>query len=380
MARMNWSAPGDRYYDNGVDQGVLYIGNDAVPWVGLISVTESPSGGEPRPYYIDGRKYLNLSSAEEFAATINAFSAPREFGPCDGTMAIQNGLFATQQPRKAFSMSYRTMIGNDTVGPRAGYKIHLIYNALAAPSERSNQTLGAEAEPNSYSWQISTLPPSLTGMKPTSHFVIDSRYTPRMLLSHIEDILYGTDASAPRIPLVSELVTLFQSEGPLTRQNYAIDPRFVSPTAWTGVDGTKGVTQSEAYSPNVTAVEGEVWTVSLDVTAPGTSDVTVSMAVRGTSAGAFGAISYSPTEYTIPAGETIRVSDTGVIPAGADGLRAYLGPVSLTDGTVKVDKALIEKATSALPYFDGDTLDEDANYYSWSGAPNNSVSEVNSWN
>lgn len=251
MTRLSWSALSERYFEGGVDRGVLYIGVDAgVSWPGLISVSESPRGGEARPYYLDGVKYLNLASKEEFEATINAFSAPKEFAPCDGVSSIQNGLFATQQPRKAFSFSYRTRVGNDTEGKEHGYKIHLVYNALAGPSERNNSTLGDSVEPNTYTWQITTLPPSLTGRKPTAHFVIDSRYTPRVLLSTIEDILYGSDAAEARLPMVSELITMFQSEGPLTRRNWLTNPAF------RGTSAMVEIWRNYIQNPRMEAVSG----------------------------------------------------------------------------------------------------------------------------
>lgn len=210
MARLDWSAVGERFYETGVDRGVLYVGNiPGVAWTGLTSVSESPTGGDAKAYYIDGVKYLNLSSAEEFEATIEAFASPPEFGPCDGTVSVQNGLFVTQQPRKPFGLSYRTRIGNDIDGTDHGYKIHLIYNALAAPSSRPNNTMGDSTDPISFSWSITTLPPSFTGYKPTAHFLIDSRMTPKETLIEIEDILYGSDASAPRLPFAQEVVDIF---------------------------------------------------------------------------------------------------------------------------------------------------------------------------
>lgn len=210
MPRLSWSATGERFYETGVDRGVLYVGtNPGVAWTGLTSVSESPSGGEPKAYYIDGIKYLNLSSAEEFEATVNAFNSPPEFGPCDGTVSIQNGLFVTQQPRKPFGLSYRTKVGNDIDGSDHAYKIHLVYNALAAPSERSNNTLGDSTEPNDLSWSITTRPPVVTGFKPTAHFLIDSRLTPQDILIEIEDILYGSDANSSRLPSAQELTDMF---------------------------------------------------------------------------------------------------------------------------------------------------------------------------
>ena len=210
MARLDWNATGVRFYETGVDRGVLYVGDaPGVAWTGLTSINEAPTGGDARAFYIDGVKYLNLASSEEFEATINAFSSPPEFGPCDGTVSIQNGLFVTQQPRKQFGFSYRTKIGNDTDGAEHAYKIHLVYNALAKPSSRDNGTMGDSTDPTGFSWAITTLPPSMTGYKPTAHMVIDSRYTLASTLVTVEDILYGSDTNSPRLPSPDELIAIF---------------------------------------------------------------------------------------------------------------------------------------------------------------------------
>lgn len=210
MARLNWDAQGARYYETGIDRGVLYpISDIGVAWPGLIAVSESPSGGDPRPYYIDGIKYLNISAAEEFVASIEAFYAPAEFAECDGRTQIQNGLFATQQPRKTFGFSYRTLIGNDLDGSAHGYKIHLVYNALAAPAGRDYASNGDSVDPSIFSWDIETLPPSLNGYKPTAHMVVDSRTTDPAVLTQVEDLLYGTEANAPTLPTPNELVAIF---------------------------------------------------------------------------------------------------------------------------------------------------------------------------
>ena len=210
MTRLSWGAVGEKYYETGVDRGVLYVGIDpGVAWTGLVSVAESPTGGEPRPFYIDGVKYLNLAGSEEYAATINAFSSPPEFGPCDGMKSIQNGLFATQQPRIPFGFSYRTKLGNDIDGSDHAYKIHLVYNALAAPSSRTNDSIDDSPDPISFSWSITTLPPAITGYKPTAHFVIDTRYTTETILAEIEDVLYGSEALQAQLPTVSELMAIF---------------------------------------------------------------------------------------------------------------------------------------------------------------------------
>lgn len=255
MARLNWGATAERFYETGIDRGVLYTGNGiGVPWNGLTSVSESPTGGEAKPAYIDGYKFRNVASSEEYEATIEAFSAPKEFGPCDGSRSIHNGLIATQQPRQAFNFSYRTLVGNPIEGTDYGYKIHLVYNALAGPAQRSNGTVSDSIEASKLSWSVTTLPPSLTGMKPTAHFIIDTRETPRGLLAAIEDILYGTDVNSARMPLVSELVAMFQSMGPIVARNYIKNPSFRLSS------GTVEVRRNYALNPAVrkTAAVSEI--------------------------------------------------------------------------------------------------------------------------
>jgi len=210
MPRLEWGIAGQRFYETGVDQGVLYVGSSpGVPWMGLLSVSENPSGGDPRPFYIDGMKYLNLSSAEEYEASITAFSAPPEFAPCDGAVPIQNGLYATQQPRVPFGFSYRTMIGNDVDGTDFGLKLHVVYNALAAPPQRSSSTIDNSVDPLRLTWSIATMAPAITGYRPTAHMVVDSRYADGIALSALEDILYGDDSHTARLPLPDEIIALF---------------------------------------------------------------------------------------------------------------------------------------------------------------------------
>lgn len=211
MTQLNWGTVGERFYEAGTDRGVLYLpGVNGVSWNGLTAVKEAPSGGDPQPLYIDGFKYSNLSGAEEFEATIEAFSSPREFGVCDGTASLSNGLFITQQPRKQFGLSYRTRLGNDIAGLDHGYKIHLVYNALAAPSARDNATMSDSTTPLGLSWKITTMPPPLAFFKPSAHFVVDSTLTPSDILEELESILYGTDATTPRLITPAEIVKLFE--------------------------------------------------------------------------------------------------------------------------------------------------------------------------
>lgn len=211
MAKLTWNDVGERFYETGVDHGVLYLPDEiGVPWTGLISVAENPSGGEPKPVYYDGIKVTNVASREEFEATLEAFSCPPEFYPCEGRVAIQNGLFASQQPRKQFGLSYRTLIGNDVNGTDAGYKIHLVYNALASPQGKTYTTISADkTDAATFSWSITCLPPILTGLRPTAHFVVDSRFTPSELLVDLEDILYGSNSGDSYLPTAEFLYDMF---------------------------------------------------------------------------------------------------------------------------------------------------------------------------
>lgn len=214
MTKLNWDVVGERFYETGVDHVVLYVAGIGVAWNGLTSVSESPNGGEPVPYYLDGFKYLNLSAAEEFNATIQAFSSPPEFSICDGTAPLGNGLFITEQPRKSFDLCYRTKIGNDVDGADHGYKLHLIYNALAAPSTRDNSTVSESIDPKTLSWAITTTPPLISLFKPSAHFVIDSTKTSALLMAEVEDILYGSVDTSPGFPTPDTLVNIFNPIAP----------------------------------------------------------------------------------------------------------------------------------------------------------------------
>lgn len=216
MTKLQWNSVGSRYYEGGIDRGVLYIDDQTgVAWNGLTSVAENPSGGEAQPFYLDGIKYLNTSSPEEFQATLTAFTYPLEFEHCSGTYEPRPGMYLTQQKRKSFNLSYRTRIGND-LDNDYGYKIHLVYNALASPTNRPNSTFDSAIDPMDFSWNLTTRPPSISGYKPTSHIVIDSRYTDPTILSLVENILYGTDTDSPRMPSFAELISIFDTIATLT--------------------------------------------------------------------------------------------------------------------------------------------------------------------
>jgi hypothetical protein len=212
VTRLAWAAIGERFFEAGIDRGVLYLnGHEGVPWDGLISVTQFPTGGEVTPYYVDGIKYLNAVSAEEFEATIEAYTYPDEFAKCDVSARIANGLYAGQQRKQSFGLCYRSKIGNDVDGVDHAYKIHLVYNALAAPTERIYHTLTDSTDPDNFSWKIVTKPPTFIGYKQSAHFMIDSREVPTGLLTEIENILYGAAGTPPRLPDVTELISLFNS-------------------------------------------------------------------------------------------------------------------------------------------------------------------------
>jgi hypothetical protein len=211
VPRIKWNEPGQNFYEAGVDRGVLYpaIG-DGVPWNGLTAVNERPSGGAPQAYYIDGIKYENVAGAEEYEATIQAYTYPDEFAECDGSARLHSGFYATQQPRKRFGFTYRTKVGNELTG-EYGYKIHLVYGALAAPSDRDYGTLGDSVEALEFSWDITTLPPATTLVKPTAHFEIDTRSTNPSAVTDVENILYGSEIESPRLPTLDEIITIFDT-------------------------------------------------------------------------------------------------------------------------------------------------------------------------
>jgi hypothetical protein len=217
MTSLVWGATGDRIYEAGVDRGVLYPPNGiGVPWSGLTSVKESPSGGTPTAYYLDGIKYLQVAAAEDFNATIAAFSAPPEFAQCDGTGSLYRGLFITQQPRVPFNLSYRTLVGNDVDDLGYGYKIHLIYNALAKPSGRDHQSISNSPTPLALSWDLTTVPVWFDGFKPSAHMIIDSRLSGADVMTALEAMLYGTDTSDPAFPQPADLIAIFDNYGAFT--------------------------------------------------------------------------------------------------------------------------------------------------------------------
>ena len=214
MSKLVWDKTGERTYETGTSKGVLFPQNaegtygDGVAWNGLTAVTESPSGAEANPLYADNIKYLNLMSVEEFGATIEAYTYPDEFAACDGSASLAKGVSIGQQPRKAFGLAYQTILGNDVEYNKHGYKIHLIYGALAAPSERAYATVNDSPEAITFSWEITTTPVEVKGFEPTAHLEIDSTKVDKEKLAAFEAILYGSESEEPRLPLPDEVATL----------------------------------------------------------------------------------------------------------------------------------------------------------------------------
>lgn len=218
MTKLVWDETGKRLYETGVKMGVLYVQGEGgvykkgVAWNGLTAVTESPSGAEANPMYADDIKYLNLFSAEEFGATIEAYTYPEEFEQCDGSASISTGVTIGQQERKQFGLCYRTTLGNDTDGNDHGYKIHLIYGAKASPSEKAYATINDSPEAITFSWELSTTPVSVTGYKPTANLVIDSTKVDKEKLAKLEAMLYGDTSSEPTLPLPDKVVEILTSK------------------------------------------------------------------------------------------------------------------------------------------------------------------------
>ena len=214
MATLTWDETGKRFFETGVSKGVLYVQDDTgaygkgVAWNGLSSVSESPSGAEANPIYADDIKYLNLYSAEEFAATVEAYTYPDEFAQCDGSAEIATGVTIGQQARKSFGLCYRTVKGNDVKANKFGYKLHIIYGGKAAPSERQYSSINDSPEAITMSWEVSTTPIQVAGFEPTSLVIIDSTKVDASKLKLLEDKLYGTENGEPTLPTPDEIVAL----------------------------------------------------------------------------------------------------------------------------------------------------------------------------
>lgn len=214
--KLVWDATGERLYETGVKQCALYVQDSGaypkgVAWNGITAVTESPSGAEASPLYADDIKYLNLMSTEEFGATIEAYTYPDEFAECDGTAEIAKGVKIGQQKRKTFGLCYKTTLGNDTESNDYGYKLHIIYGALAAPSEKGYATINDSPEAITFSWEVSTTPVNVEGKNPTASIVIDSTKADKANLEALEAILYGSEETDARLPLPDEIAALMKA-------------------------------------------------------------------------------------------------------------------------------------------------------------------------
>ena len=214
MSKIVWDAIGEHTFETGVRNGVLYLKDtegaysNGVAWNGLTSVSESPEGAEATDLYADDIKYLTLMSAENFKATIEAYTYPVEFEECDGSATIANGVVIGQQSRKPFGLCYRTAIGNDTDGNEHGYKLHIVYGCQASPSEKQYSTINDSPEAITFSWEVNTTPVNVTGKKPTATLIIDSTKADKAKLTALEAILGGSESTEPRLPLPDEIATL----------------------------------------------------------------------------------------------------------------------------------------------------------------------------
>jgi len=248
MAKLTWDDIGDRLYEVGVDKGVLYLPtggvyDTGVAWNGLTAVTESPSGAQAKAFYADNTKYLNLLSVEEFDGTIEAYTYPDEFAQCDGTAEPVDGISITQQARALFGLSYRSKLGNDTAGQDHGYKLHLVYGALAAPSAKAYATINDTPDAIVFKWQFTTTPVPVTNLKPSALIVVDSTKVSSGVLATIENALYGTDSLTPRLPLPDEIISMGAGSETVAT---TVAPTFVAGTGVITIPTVTGVTYRRA--------------------------------------------------------------------------------------------------------------------------------------
>jgi len=275
MSKIVWDKTGEHIYETGVDHGVFYPYDSGtskytggVAWNGLTAVNEQPSGAEASPIFADNIKYLNLMSAEEYAATIEAYTCPDEFLACDGFDEIAEGVTIGQQPRSIFGLSYRSLIGSDTLGTQKGYKIHCVYNCLASPSERSHSTVNESPEAQQLSWSVSTTPVQVTGKNPTAVVTIDSTKTDATQLAALEEVLYGTASTAPRLPFPDEIAEIVGA--------VAVTVKLT--------DLTIGeLALSPSFDPNVDIYTAATTNAEDAVTATADGGVTVAITVNGSS-------------------------------------------------------------------------------------------------
>lgn len=264
MTQITWDSVGERLYETGVDRGVLYIPNGGVydtgiGWNGLTKVTEKPSGASPSPLYADNGKYLNLISAEDFSGTIEAFTYPKEFAACDGTGAPAVGIAVGQQSRKSFGFAYRTKVGNDVLAGDYGYKIHLVYGALASPSERAYETVNDSPSALAFSWDFTTTPVNVPNFKPSAILTIDSTKVIAANLLVLENALYGTAGTTPRLPLPTEVIEMFAGSQTIVT---TVAPAYASTTGIITIPTVTGV-QYRRGDTNANLVGGSTITLAV---------------------------------------------------------------------------------------------------------------------
>jgi hypothetical protein len=256
--KLTWDNIGEKVFEAGVEQGVLYkpnglgVFNTGFAWNGLVSVNESPSGAEANKQYANNKVYANITSAEEFSGSLEAFTYPVAFAECDGYAELTPGVSIGQQRRVPFGLSYKTKIGNDLEDLEAGYKLHLIYNAKAAPSERAYTTINESPEAMTMSWELSTEPVEVPGKRPTATLVIDSTKVDATRLADLERVLYGTDSEEPRLPLPAEVATIMATD--LTESSKPVEPSYNATTDTVTIPTTTGVD----YFINGALVTGDV--------------------------------------------------------------------------------------------------------------------------
>lgn len=243
MTRIIWNRVGERLFEAGVDQGVFYKTNgDGVVWNGLVSVTESLSGGEATPYYVDGVKYLNVAAREDFGGTIEAFMYPDAFMEYDGTVELYDGFSVNLQRRKSFGLSYRTRVGNDIDSVDHGYKIHILYNVLASPSQKAYASIGSAVDPLNFSWTFTTTPIVVgPGYFPTAHVILDSTKVSIALMRAVEGYLYGSDKRSAKLIPMDKLIYWFESGG----EPFEIVPHFSTGASQLVQDGLRDVVSTD---------------------------------------------------------------------------------------------------------------------------------------
>jgi len=265
MAVLTWDALGQRFYETGVDHGVLYIPNETgeydngVAWNGLVGVTETPSGAEESAQYADNIKYLSLTSAEEFGATLECFTYPDEWAQFDGSVELEPGVVIGQQDRRSFGLSYRTIVGNDLQGNAYGHKYHLVYGAKATPSERAYTTVNDSPEPITFSWEMTTTGVAVPGFKPTSLLTVDTTKATPASVTALLEALHGTAGTDPRLPLPEEIMAMFA--GSITEVT-AVEPAFVAATGVITIPTVTGVRYRRADT-NALVANGSTVTITV---------------------------------------------------------------------------------------------------------------------